>query len=47
MYPTEEQKELTETKNSIGLDLGIPDILITSNGETFKIINLHINMKRN
>ena len=47
IYSTEEQKELTETKNSIGLDLGIPDILITSNGETFKTINLHINMKRN
>src|SRR5699024_1608941 len=31
-----EHEELPETKNSIGLDLGISDILITSNGKTFE-----------
>ena len=31
-----EHEELLETKNAIGLDLGISDLLITSNGKTFE-----------
>ena len=31
-----EHEELPETNNSIGLDLGISDLLITSNGKTFE-----------
>ena len=31
-----EHEELLETEDSIGLDLGISDLLITSNGETFE-----------
>ena len=31
-----EHEELSENNNSIGLDLGISDLLITSNGETFE-----------
>lgn len=31
-----EHKELPETNKSIGLDLGVSDLLITSNGEIFK-----------
>jgi len=31
-----QHEELLETKNAIGLDLGISDLLITSNGKTFQ-----------
>ena len=36
MFTTEEYQELTPTNKSVGVDLGLKDLLITSDGEIFK-----------
>lgn len=36
VFTTEEYQELTLTNKSVGVDLGLKDLLITSNGEVFK-----------
>lgn len=36
VFTTEEYQELTHTNKSVGVDLGLKDLLITSDGEVFK-----------